>query len=60
MPPLLSILITLIVFGAVLYLVTLLPIDAMIKRVIQVVAIVVLIIWLLQAFWPAMSHWPAR
>lgn len=47
---LVTLLIALIVIGAVLYIVTLLPIDATIKRIIQVVAIVALVIWLLQHF----------
>ena len=52
---LISLLIALIVIGAVLYVVGLLPIDATIKRIIQVVAIVALVIWLLKAFAPALS-----
>lgn len=46
---LITILIALIVVGAVLYVVTLLPIDGTIKRIIQVVAIVALAVWLLRA-----------
>ena len=49
---LIQLLIVLIVFGAVLYIVGLLPIDATVKRIIQVVAIVALVIWLLQRFAP--------
>lgn len=45
---LISLLILLIVLGAVLYIVTLLPIDATIKRIIQVVAVVVIAIYLLR------------
>lgn len=51
---LVSLLIALIIVGAVLYLVGLLPIDATIKRVIQVIAIVVIAIWLLRALAPAL------
>jgi hypothetical protein len=51
----LSVLITLIVAGAVLYLLQLLPIDATIKRAIQVIAIVILAIWLLRMLWPMMA-----
>lgn len=51
---LVSLLIALIVIGAVLYVVSLLPIDATIKRIIQVVAIVAIVIWLLQQFAPAL------
>jgi hypothetical protein len=47
-----QLLVILIVVGAVLYLVILLPIDATIKRIIQVVAIVALAIWLIREFLP--------
>lgn len=49
---LLQALIILIVVGALLYVVDLLPIDATIKRIAQVVAIVVLAIYLLKLFLP--------
>lgn len=52
---LISLLIALIIIGAVLYVVGLLPIDATVKRIIQAVAIVVLVVWLLRAFAPALS-----
>jgi len=48
----LSILIAAIIIGALLYLLSFLPIDGTIKKVIQVVAIVLLAIWLLKALWP--------
>lgn len=51
---LISLLIALITIGAVLYLVTLLPIDGTVKRIIQVIAIVVLVVWLLQGFAPTL------
>jgi hypothetical protein len=51
---LIALLIALIVIGAVLYIVTLLPIDATIKRVIQVIAIVAVVIWLLERVGPAL------
>jgi len=51
---LISLLIALIIIGAVLYLVTLLPIDARIKTIIQVIAIVFVAIWLLRALAPAL------
>ena len=50
--PLLSIIIALIIVGAVLYLLPRLPLDATIKSIIQVIVIVVLVIWLLRVFWP--------
>jgi hypothetical protein len=52
---LVSILILLIVVGAVLYGVSMLPIDATIKRLIYLVAIVVVAIYLLRALAPALS-----
>jgi hypothetical protein len=52
---LVSLLIALIVIGAVLYVVSLLPIDATIKTIIKVGAIVVLAIWLLRALAPALA-----
>ena len=52
---LISILIALIIFGAILYLVDLAPIDGTVKRVIQVVAIVFLIIWALQKLAPSLG-----
>lgn len=45
---LISLLVYLIVVGLLLYVVGLLPIDATIKRIIQVVVLVVVILWLLQ------------
>lgn len=51
---LVSLLIALIVVGAVLYLVTLLPIDATVKKIIQVIAVVAVAIWLLRALAPAL------
>lgn len=52
---LVSILILLIVVGAVLYLVSILPIDATVKRIAYVIAVVVLAIYLLRALAPAIS-----
>lgn len=42
---LLSALIALIIFGAALYLIQLIPMDATVKRIIQVIAIVFIVIW---------------
>lgn len=49
-----EILIALIIFGAALYIVQLLPIDGTVKRVIQVIAIVLLCIWALRLLAPAL------
>lgn len=43
-----SLLIALIVIGAVLYLVGLLPVDGTIKQIIYVLAIVAVLIWVLR------------
>lgn len=52
---LVSLLIVLILFGAGLYLVGLIPMDGTIRRIIQVIAIVAIVIWLLRHFAPALS-----
>ena len=46
---LLALLIVLIIVGVVLYLITLIPMDARIKTAITVVAIAFVVIWLIQA-----------
>jgi len=51
---LVSLLIALIVLGAVIYVVGLLPIDGTVRRIIQVVAIVALVVWLLRGFAPVL------
>jgi len=48
----LNIIVALLIIGALLYLLQYLPIDGTIKRIIQVIAIVVLAIWLLKELWP--------
>lgn len=45
-----SIVIALIVVGALLYITQLLPIDATVKQIIYVIVVVGTILWLLQAF----------
>ena len=42
-----AMLVALIILGALIYIVGLLPIDATIKQIIRVVAIVVTVIWLI-------------
>lgn len=51
-----GIVIALIVVGAALYLINLIPMDATIKRVISVLIIVVVIIWVLLALVPMIPH----
>jgi len=43
-----DLLVILIIFGVALYLVNLVPMDATVRRVIQVVAILVLVLYVLQ------------
>lgn len=47
---LLSIIVTLVIVGVVLYLLQLIPMDATIKQVIHVLVILFVILWLLQSF----------
>lgn len=47
--PLVSLFLTLVIFGVILYLVTLIPMDGTVKQIIYVVAILALILWLIQA-----------
>jgi hypothetical protein len=49
---LVQLLIALIVIGALLYIVELLPIDATFRRIVQVIAIVAAVIWALKALLP--------
>ena len=48
MTGIISLLILLIIIGAVLYIISLLPIDATIKTIIYVVAVVAVAIWILK------------
>lgn len=52
---LVSLLILLIVVGAVLYVISLLPIDGTIKTIAYVITVVVLAIYVLRALAPALS-----
>lgn len=47
---LISLLVTLIVIGLLLYLVDLLPIEGNFKLIIRIVLIIILILWILQNF----------
>lgn len=47
-----ELLIALIVIGAVLYVVSILPIDGTIKTIIQVIAVVLIAIWALRHLLP--------
>jgi hypothetical protein len=49
--PLMNVLITLIVVGVLLWLVnTYIPMDAKIKRILNIVVVIVVVMWLLNAF----------
>jgi len=45
-----GLLVTLIIVGVILYIVSLIPMDATIKRIIQVLVILLVILWVLSAF----------
>jgi hypothetical protein len=45
-------LIALVILGAALYLLQLLPIDATVKQIIQVIAIVFIVIWAIRTLLP--------
>ncbi len=47
---LISLIVSLVVVGLILWLVSLLPIDGKIKNIINVVVLIVVILWLLQVF----------
>jgi hypothetical protein len=49
-PGLISIIVTLVVIGLVLYLIELIPMDGTIKQIIRVIVIIGVVIWLLQSF----------
>ena len=49
-PGLISIIVTLVVIGLLLYLVELIPMDGTIKQIIRVIVIIAVVVWLLQAF----------
>ena len=45
-------LIALVILGAILYIINLLPIDATVKRIIQVIAIVFIVIYAIKVLLP--------
>lgn len=59
--PILSILVTLIVAGVALYIVSLIPMDATVKQIIKVLVILFVCLWVLSLFVPLGSVWyPVR
>jgi hypothetical protein len=57
---LLSIILTLVIIGLVLWVVQQLPIDASIKNIIRIIVIVVVVIWLIQVLFGAHLLLPLR
>jgi hypothetical protein len=49
-PSIISIIVTLVVIGLVLYLIDLIPMDGTIKQIIRLIVIICVVVWLLQAF----------
>ena len=49
-PGLISIIVTLVVIGLVLYLIDLIPMDGTIKQIIRLIIIIAVVVWLLEAF----------
>ena len=49
-PGLISIIVTLVIIGLLLYLVDLIPMDRTIKQIIRIIVIIAVVVWLLQAF----------
>ena len=49
-PGLISIIVTLVGVGLLLYLVDLIPMDRTIKQIIRIIVIIGVVVWLLQAF----------
>ena len=47
---LISIIVSLVVIGLLLYLIELIPMDGTIKQIIRIIVIIAVIVWLLQSF----------
>lgn len=50
MPGLVSIIVTLIVIGLLLYLIGMIPMDGTIKQIIRAVVVIFVMVWLMQSF----------
>jgi hypothetical protein len=48
--PLISIIVTLVVIGLLLYLIDLIPMDGAIKQIIRIIVIIAVVVWLLESF----------
>jgi hypothetical protein len=49
-PAIISVIVSLVVVGLVLYLVDLIPMDGTIKQIIRLIVIICVVVWLLQVF----------
>jgi hypothetical protein len=49
-PQLISVIVSLVVVGLVLYLIDLIPMDGTIKTIIRLIVIIAVVLWLLQVF----------
>ena len=49
-PAIISIIVTLIIVGLLLYLIDLIPMDGAIKQIIRLIVIILVILWLLRVF----------
>jgi hypothetical protein len=47
---LISIIVSLVVIGLLLYLIDLIPMDGAIKQIIRIIVIIAVVVWLLQSF----------
>lgn len=48
--PLVSIIVSLVVIGLLLYLIDIIPMDRAIKQIIRIIVIIAVVVWLLEAF----------
>jgi hypothetical protein len=55
-----SIIIALIIVGVVLYLITLIPMDATVKKIITVLVILLVVLWVVSLLFPGQVVLPSR
>lgn len=53
---LLNLVLGLVFIGVLLYIVTLVPMDATIKRIINIVVLLVVVLWLVSVFFPGFGR----
>lgn len=56
--PIIPIIVTLVVVGLCLYLISLIPMDAAIHNIIRVVVIICVVLWLLSLFLGGAAYYP--